>query len=306
VRCAAQGACTTKASTQMQNSTAADIVPSPDHLHARLSVGLTALLCEVDVPKDEVVGKLRARLSQVLARQARPAFHADVALALAGLATRPEAEVLEWLRERGLFTSPDPPSPLLCRLLQEFPHLFHAEVLRRLDPMPLSMLAQVGRPWMGAVLASGLPRLPARVTVRLRLREFCTSVERLARARANGCWFGKADWYNGLWYTGLADPCYYAAAGGHRGDAMGSGAGLPVEPVDVSGAAKNGHLAVLRWAREQDCPWDEDTCAFAAAGGHLAVLQWAQEHGCPWDKSLCQVRSWQDISVVARTPSSTW
>ena len=34
--------------------------------------------------------------------------------------------------------------------------------------------------------------------------------------------------------------------------------------------------------------------------------QWAQEHGCPWDKSLCQVRSWQDISVVARTPSSTW
>ncbi|GMH93436.1 hypothetical protein TrST_g7471 [Triparma strigata] len=46
-------------------------------------------------------------------------------------------------------------------------------------------------------------------------------------------------------------------------------------------AAKEGHLEVLQWARENGAPWDDQTCAFAAQGGHLRVLQWAVEHGCP-------------------------
>jgi hypothetical protein len=36
------------------------------------------------------------------------------------------------------------------------------------------------------------------------------------------------------------------------------------------------------WARENDCPWDEETCSHAARGGHLEVLKWARESGCPW------------------------
>jgi len=44
---------------------------------------------------------------------------------------------------------------------------------------------------------------------------------------------------------------------------------------------------VLRWAREQGCPWNNLTCHFAAWGGHLAVLKWAREHDCPWDESTC-------------------
>ena len=36
-------------------------------------------------------------------------------------------------------------------------------MLERLDPMARTMLAQVGRPWLAAVLASGLPRLPTGV-----------------------------------------------------------------------------------------------------------------------------------------------
>jgi hypothetical protein len=40
---------------------------------------------------------------------------------------------------------------------------------------------------------------------------------------------------------------------------------------------------VLQWARENDCPWDEDACFAAAQGGHLEVLQWARENGCPWN-----------------------
>jgi len=134
------------------------------------------------------VGKLRTGLSGVLAREARPAVHADVALAAMGLATRPDAAVVDWLRERGLITYPAP----LLDLLQTHPDLFAAEVLQRLDPTARTMLAQEGRPWLAAVLASGLPRLPPGVTVRLQLREFCTSAERLARAKANGC-----SWWDG-------------------------------------------------------------------------------------------------------------
>ena len=47
-------------------------------------------------------------------------------------------------------------------------------------------------------------------------------------------------------------------------------------------AAHGGHLEVLKWARENDCPWDGRTCAFAANGGHLELL--ARENGCPWDE----------------------
>eukprot|EP00951_Prasinocladus_malaysianus_P022515 scaffold188889_cov44-Prasinocladus_malaysianus.AAC.1 len=49
-----------------------------------------------------------------------------------------------------------------------------------------------------------------------------------------------------------------------------------------SAAAESGHLEVLKWARENGCPWNEHTCAYAAWGGHLEVLQWARENGCPW------------------------
>ena len=52
-------------------------------------------------------------------------------------------------------------------------------------------------------------------------------------------------------------------------------------------AAVNGHLDVLRWARENKCVMNETTCAGAARGGHLDVLRWARENGCPWDASVC-------------------
>ena len=41
------------------------------------------------------------------------------------------------------------------------------------------------------------------------------------------------------------------------------------------------------YAHNNECPWDEDTCFEAAAQGHLDVLKWAREHGCPWYKDVC-------------------
>jgi len=33
----------------------------------------------------------------------------------------------------------------------------------------------------------------------------------------------------------------------------------------------------LIWARENGCPWNEETCAYAAINGHLDLLIWARE-----------------------------
>jgi hypothetical protein len=59
-----------------------------------------------------------------------------------------------------------------------------------------------------------------------------------------------------------------------------------------STAARNGRLEVLQWARANDCPWNENTCAYAACVaryGHLDVLKWAHANGFTWDASTCAV-----------------
>ena len=68
-------------------------------------------------------------------------------------------------------------------------------------------------------------------------------------------------------------------------------------------AAKHGHLEVLKWARENGCPWNEETCAYAADGGHLEVLKWARENGCPWTPDVRVGGEWRpprDAEVGAR------
>ena len=47
-------------------------------------------------------------------------------------------------------------------------------------------------------------------------------------------------------------------------------------------AARRGYLAVLQWARKNNCPWDEETSFKAASGGHIPVLEWLRGTNCPW------------------------
>ena len=63
--------------------------------------------------------------------------------------------------------------------------------------------------------------------------------------------------------------------------------GCPWYENTCSIAALNGYLYCLQWARENGCPWNEWTCSNAALNGHLDCLQWARENGCPWDKYTC-------------------
>ena len=82
--------------------------------------------------------------------------------------------------------------------------------------------------------------------------------------------------------------CQWAAWGGHLEVLQWARQNdCPWDEGTCSYAAKGGHLEVLQWARQNDCPWDEGTCWTAARYGHLEVLQWARQNGCPWDKETC-------------------
>jgi hypothetical protein len=52
-------------------------------------------------------------------------------------------------------------------------------------------------------------------------------------------------------------------------------------------AAKRGRFKVLKWLRENGCPWNEKVCSRAAENGHLGILKWARENGCPWNEETC-------------------
>ena len=52
-------------------------------------------------------------------------------------------------------------------------------------------------------------------------------------------------------------------------------------------ASQNGHLDCLRYAHENGCPWNEDTTRLASHVGHLECLRYAHENGCPWDTRTC-------------------
>ena len=53
-------------------------------------------------------------------------------------------------------------------------------------------------------------------------------------------------------------------------------------------AASAGQLEVLKWLRENGCPWGE-TSSWAVGHGRPKVLQWAIANGCPWDAKTCKM-----------------
>ena len=96
------------------------------------------------------------------------------------------------------------------------------------------------------------------------------------------------------------DLCEDAARGGHLEMLKWAREnGCPWDELTCAAiAAYGGHLEVLKWARENDCPWEELTCAaIAAYGGHLEVLKWARENGCPWDENTRQLatKQWPEV-----------
>jgi hypothetical protein len=51
----------------------------------------------------------------------------------------------------------------------------------------------------------------------------------------------------------------------------------------IANAALLGYLDVMQWAYSVGCRMSCNTCEKAAEGGHLELLKWARENDCPWD-----------------------
>lgn len=63
--------------------------------------------------------------------------------------------------------------------------------------------------------------------------------------------------------------------------------GCPWSKRTCTTVAAGGNLDVLRWAHANGCPWGEKTCHAAAHRGHVEVVEWAVTRGCPWDRTQC-------------------
>lgn len=57
-------------------------------------------------------------------------------------------------------------------------------------------------------------------------------------------------------------------------------AGYPLKSWLCMHAAAIGDLEMLKWLRDERCPWDAGVTVAAAQGGHLEVLKWARQNGC--------------------------
>jgi len=62
---------------------------------------------------------------------------------------------------------------------------------------------------------------------------------------------------------------------------------------------RGGHLDVLAWLKENECPWNEEgTCSAAAERCQLEVLKWLREQGCKWDANTVGAGLRQGTSSV--------
>ena len=69
----------------------------------------------------------------------------------------------------------------------------------------------------------------------------------------------------------------------------------------VEKSIDDGHLPLLKWARDHGCSFDADTCSRAAWRGHLHILQWLRspEVDCPWDAYTVSEARREDHEDVA-------
>lgn len=53
-------------------------------------------------------------------------------------------------------------------------------------------------------------------------------------------------------------------------------------------AAHGNQLEVLKWARENNCPWDNQVCLHAVKNNNFELLKWAIENDCVCNYSVCK------------------
>jgi hypothetical protein len=62
--------------------------------------------------------------------------------------------------------------------------------------------------------------------------------------------------------------------------------GCPWDALAFSMAAKAGNMNVLNWLKDEGCPWNATAFSMATKAGNINVLKWLKEEGCPWNASV--------------------
>jgi hypothetical protein len=83
----------------------------------------------------------------------------------------------------------------------------------------------------------------------------------------------------------VAEVCY-AAAASESGNIelmtwLLQQPGVQLTAGVMSSAASGGNLGMCEFLLANQCPWDEASCEMAARCGHLHILRWLREHDCP-------------------------
>lgn len=64
-------------------------------------------------------------------------------------------------------------------------------------------------------------------------------------------------------------------------------------------AARNGHLNILIWLRENNYRWADGTFWNAVFSENLELLKWLKENGCPWnEETLFRAVSTENIGII--------
>lgn len=58
-----------------------------------------------------------------------------------------------------------------------------------------------------------------------------------------------------------------------------------VDHYVISEAARGGHLEVIKWMKQEGCPWGTSTFREAAGFGNIELMTWIRDNGCIFDES---------------------
>jgi len=200
---------------------------------------------------------------------------------------------------------------LLGALIRELPDVFEVEILSKLSVKDHLALAQVNKQCRDVVY-----KIPP-----LEFMKMCTyyddstGVSCIYRAAAmqrvnKAVVIGRLDVLKWLWEREPSCHKYpYIEVAGYHGqkEVLDWFYTLPREDFPIKdlhrpeqfvkdlatfsealrGAARGGHLELVKHLREKGCEWDDSTCAAAASEGHVHVLEYLRTNGCPWDSFAC-------------------
>ena len=206
---------------------------------------------------------------------------------------------------------------LLGALIRELPDVFEVEILSKLSVKDHLALAQVNKECRYVVY-----KIPPFEFMRM-CRYYDDSIHCRAALRRlyDAAEMGRLDVLKWLWEREPSCHRYhYIGDAGYHGqkEVLDWFYTLPREdfpieslhrtPVSIEqqikdlatfrdalrGAARGGHLELVKHLREKGCEWDEWTCAAAAQEGHVHVLEYLRTNGCPWDSHVCKWAAYGD------------